>query len=157
MKISLLPGKKHKNKVTPLQNSIDTYLDVWHLNIKAAKKANIYKIQTFQSITLCIITNSLFYTSIHTLRTDLKINTEEKTTNCKGIIQMFPLPTNKPSKSINISAKFRNPSWKPFSQAKRTRCRDLNLNIFMIVKTILNAQVKCQNCRMATFLACLIS
>lgn len=70
---------------------------------------------------------------------------------------MFPLLANEPSKPINISAKFLNPSRKPFSQVKRTWCRDLNLNIFMIVKTILNPQVKCQHCKMATFLACLMS
>jgi hypothetical protein len=45
----------------------------------AAKKSNINKIQTFQSITLRIITNAPFYVSNHTLHTDLRVNTVDET------------------------------------------------------------------------------
>lgn len=95
-KHALLLPKKKKKIGTIIEEHIPK---IYH------QYSDKYKIQTFQSVTFCIITNAPFYTLTQTFHTDLKINTVEEIVKAQD--KPIALPTNEPSKSRNISVKFR--------------------------------------------------
>lgn len=83
MALSYILGKHSKLSLEiKLLLSKTLLMSIWTNDIQlwgTTKKSNVYKIQTFQSIALHIITNTPFYISNNTLHTDLKINIVDET------------------------------------------------------------------------------
>jgi len=104
-------------------------MPIWTYGVQlwgAAKKANIDKIQTFQSITLRIITDAPFYVSNHTLHTNLRVNTVDAT--AKLLYKLFRSRlTNHPNPLISALNSDSIPG-NPPRRLKRRWCRDLNHN-----------------------------
>lgn len=128
--LSYLIGKHSKlNLKTKLLLYKTLLMPVWTYGIQlwgAAKKSNINKIQTFQSITLRIITNAPFYVSNRTLHTDLRVNTVDET--ARLLYKRFRLRlTNHPNPLISALNSDTIPG-NPPRRLKRRWCRDLNQN-----------------------------
>ena len=104
-------------------------MPIWTYGIQlwgAAKKSNTNKIQTFQSITLRIITNAPAYVSNHTLHTDLVINTVDETS--KILYKRFRARLeNHKNPLISVLNSDTIPD-NPPRRLKRKWCRDLNRN-----------------------------
>ena len=104
-------------------------MPIWTYGIQlwgTAKKSNTNRIQTFQSITLRIMTNAPPYVSNHTLHTDLKINTVEETAKIlyKRLHNRLANHSNPLISALNSDTIPGNPS----RRLKRKWCRDLNTN-----------------------------
>jgi len=100
---------------------------IWAYGIQlwgTAKKSNIYKMQTFQSITLRIITNAPFYVTNHTLHSDLGLPTvaEVATSSYKRYRSRL---TNHPNPLI-LALNSTNIPGNPPRRLKRRWCRDLD-------------------------------
>ena len=101
---------------------------IWTYGVQlwgAAKKSNIYKIQTFQSITLRIMINAPFYVTNHTLHSDFDIPTVTEVASsyykrfrCRLANHLNPLISA--LNSANIPGN-------PPRRLKRRWCRDLAL------------------------------
>jgi hypothetical protein len=88
-----------------------------------AKKSNIYKIQTFQSISLRIIINAFFYVTNHTLHADLGLPTIAEVASSfykryRSRLKNHPNPLIFALNSANISGN-------PPRRLKRCWCRNL--------------------------------
>lgn len=99
---------------------------IWAYGIQlwgSTKKSNINKIQTFQSISLRIITNAPFYVSNHTLHSDLGLQTVAEVASSyykrfRSSLTNHPNPLILALNSINIPGN-------PTRRLKRRWCRDL--------------------------------
>lgn len=119
-----------KNSKLNMQNKILLYKTllkpVWAYGIQlwgAAKKSNIYKIQTFQSISLRIITGAPFYVSNHSLHKDLGLRTVSEVaasyySRFRSRLLNHPNPLISSLDSTNIPGS-------PPRRLKRHWCRDL--------------------------------